>query len=76
MEKALIHSAITGKSAIITNSGAILKISELFEATTLTDSVTPMNSLTLYTRFGNYLNYLILIASVLIFLKRFIRQSD
>ena len=75
-DRPLIHSAITGKSAIITNTGAILKISELFEATTLTDSVTPMNSLTLYTRFGNYLNYLILIASVLIFLKRFIRQSD
>ena len=75
-DRPLIHSAITGKSAIITNTGTISKISELFEATTLTDSVTPMNSLTLYTRFGNYLNYLVLIVSGLFFLKRFIRQSD
>ena len=64
----IVHAAITGKSAFISNNGEVLNQTQLFETITSIETVTGTTSNTLYTRFGNYLNLLPVLFSILLYL--------
>ena len=66
----IVHAAITGKSAFISNDGEILGQTRLFETITSIEKISGMTGLTLYTMFGNYLNLFIVLLSVLIYIIR------
>lgn len=66
----IVHAAITGKSAFISNDGEILGQTRLFETITSIEKISGMTGLTLYTMFGNYLNLFIVLLSVLIYINR------
>jgi len=73
----IVHAAITGKSAFISNNGEVLNQTELFETITSIETVTGTTSNTLYTRFGNYLNLLPVLFSILLYLvKKFNLRAD
>ena len=62
----IAHAAITGKSAFISGiDGDIYSSSGLFTDAVLTDEIKTSNKLTLYTRWGNYLNYLVILFGVI-----------
>ena len=64
----IVHAAITGKSAFISSDGEVLNQTQLFETITSVETVTGTTSNTLYTRFGNYLNLLPVLFSILLYL--------
>jgi len=66
----IVHAAITGKSAFISNDGAVLSQTHLFETTTTIEKVTGTTSTTLFTKFGNYLNLLIVLFSIVLNFKK------
>ena len=62
----IAHAAITGKSAFISGiDGDIYSSSGLFTDAVLIDEIKTSNKLTLYTRWGNYLNYLVILFGVI-----------
>jgi apolipoprotein N-acyltransferase len=64
----IAHAAITGKSAFISGiDGDIYSSSGLFTDAVLTDEIKTSNKLTLYTRWGNYLNYIIIAIGFIIY---------
>ena len=73
----IVHAAITGKSAFISNDGAVLSETQLFETITTIEKVTGTTGTTLFSKFGNYLNLLtVLISLILWFKKRIKLQAD
>ena len=70
----IVHAAITGKSAFISGiDGKVYSSTELFEADISTELLTGYTAETLYTQFGNYVNYLtILLGSILFLYFRFV----
>ena len=75
-ERPIVHAAITGKSAFIDHNGKVISKTELFETTTLNEKLEVKQTKTLYSKYGNYLNYIFIIFGVLIFARRFIRPVD
>ncbi len=68
----IVHAAITGKSAFINNLGNVISKTDLFTTSLLTETIYPVDSVTFYSRYGNYFNYMsLLIALMLIFFKKF-----
>ena len=62
----IAHAAITGKSAFISGTdGDIYSSTGLFTDAVLTEEIKTSNKLTLYTRWGNYLNYLLILFGVI-----------
>ena len=62
----IAHAAITGKSAFISGiDGDIYSSTGLFTDEVLTEVIKTSNTLTLYTRWGNYLNYLLIVLGIL-----------
>ncbi len=60
--RSIVHAAITGKSAFISGeSGLVSSSSSLFTDEILTEKIKTSNQMTLYTKWGNYLNYLLMI---------------
>ena len=73
----IVHAAITGKSAFISNDGAVLSQTQLFETITTIEIVSGTTGTTLFTKFGNYLNLLTVFFSIVLnFKKRFTLQAD
>jgi len=57
----IVHAAITGKSAFISGiNGKVYSSSDLFTDEVLTEKIKTSNKMTLYTKWGNYLNYLMI----------------
>ncbi len=75
-DRPIVHAAITGKSAFIDHNGKVISKTELFETTTLNEKLEVKQTKTLYSKYGNYLNYIFIIFGVLIFARRFIRPVD
>ncbi len=75
-DRPIVHAAITGKSAFIDHNGKVVSKTELFETTTLNEKLEVKQTKTLYSKYGNYLNYIFIIFGVLIFARRFIRPVD
>ena len=75
-QRPIVHAAITGKSAFIDHNGKVISKTELFETTTLNEKLEVKQTKTLYSKYGNYLNYIFIIFGVLIFARRFIRPVD
>ena len=62
----IAHAAITGKSAFISGiDGKIYSSTGLFMDAVLTEKIKTSNTVTLYTRWGNYLNYLLILFGIL-----------
>lgn len=62
----IAHAAITGKSAFISGiDGEIYSSTGLFMDAVLTEKIKTSNTVTLYTRWGNYLNYLLILFGIL-----------
>ena len=57
----IVHAAITGKSAFISGiNGKVYSSSDLFTDEVLTEKIKTSNKMTLYTKWGNYFNYLMI----------------
>jgi len=64
----IAHAAITGKAAFISGiDGDLYSSSGLFTDAVLTDEIKTSNKLTLYTRWGNYLNYIMIAIGFIIY---------
>lgn len=64
--RAIVHAAITGKSAFISGvSGIVYSSSDLFTDEILTEKIKTSNKMTLYTKWGNYLNYLAIVIGLM-----------
>ena len=64
----IVHAAISGKSALITADGSIEGMSNLFSAEILTGEVRWRTAgRTLYTRVGDWLQVLAMIATIFVF---------
>lgn len=72
----VLRSATTGISGIIDPYGRILSLSKLNTATFLSAVITPSDSLTLYTRFGDLLPYFSLTLSLLFFILAVFKKND
>ena len=75
----IAHAAITGKSAFISGiDGDIYSSTGLFTDEVLTEMIKTSNTLTLYTRWGNYLNYFLILFGILsLFLsKNLLKNND
>ena len=69
----IVHAAITGKSAFISGiDGDVYSSSDLFTDEVLTQKIKTSNTNTLYTKWGNYLNYLLIFSG---FINLFLRRS-
>ena len=69
----IVHAAITGKSAFISGiDGDVYSSSGLFTEEVLTQKIKTSNTNTLYTKWGNYLNYLLIFSG---FINLFLRRS-
>jgi apolipoprotein N-acyltransferase len=69
----IVHAAITGKSAFISGiDGDVYSSSDLFTEEVLTQKIKTSNTNTLYTKWGNYLNYLLIFSG---FINLFLRRS-
>ena len=69
----IVHAAITGKSAFISGiDGDVYSSSGLFTDEVLTQKIKTSNTNTLYTKWGNYLNYLLIFSG---FINLFLRRS-
>ena len=75
-ERPIVHAAITGKSAFIDHNGKVISKTELFETTTLNEKLEVRQTETLYSKYGNYLNYIFIIFGAFTFVRRFIRPVD
>ena len=65
----IVHAAITGKSAFISaEDGEVYFSSDLFKEDIITVLLNGYTAETLYTQFGNYLNYLTILLGSILFL--------
>jgi apolipoprotein N-acyltransferase len=73
----LLRSATTGISGIVDPYGRILSRSEMMTQVYLTETIAPMNTLTLYTRYGDFLPQASLtLGAIFLILSLAVRRND
>jgi apolipoprotein N-acyltransferase len=73
----IVHAAITGKSAFIDADGTILSETEAFESTVLVRSIGFRSAgLTLYARFGDWVQFLALAALAAVIAARWLHKQQ